>query len=141
MGPNALISMRLQRCFQTMSSSLSSVPRWSQTNSSVQLVSNPVSPHRNRTRGPARLRAIQHPRLHRLPVAGSVQRDRPHQVRPENSLAGPDNADSNATGRGTCSSLAGVLPGQTSGIQLWSLTPHHPANVSCYRSVASGQHR
>lgn len=96
------------------------------------------SPHRNRTRGPARHRAVQQPGLHRLPVAGSVQRDRPHQIGPENSRAGPD---SHAARRGTCGSLSGVLPGQASGIQLRSITPHHPANVSRNRSVASGQHR
>lgn len=96
-----------------------------------------MSPHRNWTRRPTAHRAVQHPGLHRLPVAGSVQWDCPHQVRAERPLTGPDNTDRDAT----CGSLASVLPGKTSGIELWGLTPHHPANVCRNRSLASGQHR
>lgn len=110
-------------------------------------LSTPVIPSffqtlcRNWTHRPGPHRALQHPGLRRLPLAGTVQRSRPPQVRTENHRAGPGYTNRRSAGQTTWSRLAGVLPGQTGGVQLRGITSNHPTNVCCNRSLASGQDR
>lgn len=101
----------------------------------------PVSLYRNWTHRPSRHRALQHPRLRRVFVTGTVQRHRPPQVCSENSHTGSGHADSWSVGQTTCRHIAGVLPRETRRIQLWGFASYHPTNVCCNRSLASGQHR
>lgn len=100
----------------------------------------PLSLCRDWTRRPSPHRALQHPRLRRLPLAGPVQRSRPPQVRAEKLCAGPGLADDRSARQNTCSSPAGVLPGQTCRVELRGVTSHHPTNVCRNGPLACGQH-
>lgn len=84
-------------------------------------------------------RALQHSGFYRVFVAGAVQQSSPSQVCTESS--NPGRCNSWSTRHAISSPLLCVLPGQTGGVQLWGITSHHPTNVCCNRSLASGQHR
>lgn len=101
----------------------------------------PLSPYRNWPLRPAAHRALQHPRLHRLPVPGPVQRRRPPQVGVEKLRAGPGLADDRPAGPNACVSPTGFLPGQAGRVQLRGIASHHPTNVCRNGPLASGQHR
>lgn len=107
----------------------------------LQLLSNAVSPYRNRTHRPGPHRALQHPGLCRLLVPSAVQRRRPPQVCAESSQTGPGHTDSRPVGQTTRCRVASVAPRQAGGVQLRGVTSHHPTNVCCNGSLASGQHR
>lgn len=106
-----------------------------------KLLSDSVSLNRNWTRGPGSYRALQHARLHRVSVTGTVQWDRSTQVCTENSHTTPGNAGSRSVRQTTSSCLASILPRQTGGVQLWGVASYYPTNVCSNGSLASGQDR
>lgn len=90
-----------------------------------------MSSCRNRKRGPGAHRTLQHPRLCRLLVAGTVQRLRTAQVSVENIFQVAGRSRSRSHRHTVCSDITGVVPRQVSGVQLWGITADHPTNVCC----------